>query len=177
MTPATARPVLAILVVLGAVGACTGPSGNPSPTPAPAAGSAPSFELALGGAVALPAYASDAGASLNECSPADSGGWTYLYAGGTPFLTVDLSVYSAAATGADPSDFDLDIVAPGAQAVRVVPSGRREGSQGDGSVRIESAADGGVRIALEGEAVTLSGGPASVGSTTVHLDLRCPAED
>ena len=113
---------------------------------------------------------------LNDCSSASSGGWSYLYGGGTPFVTVDLRIYSEATSGVDPADFDLDIGAPGGMAVRVVPSGRREGAQGTGTVHVEPDASGGVAIVLDGEAVTLQGGPGSLGRTTVHLDLRCPAE-
>jgi hypothetical protein len=172
------RPVAlaAALVVIAACGSVDGPTGTTPATSDASGGAAPAFELALDGVVGLPAYASDAAASLNECAPAASGGWTYLYAGGTPFLTLDLSVYSGVMTGTDPADFDLDIVAPGGRAVRVVPSGRREGAQGDGAIELATLADGGVRIDLDGEAITLEGGPTSLGSTRVHLDLRCPAE-
>ncbi len=164
------RPASRVVVVLAAAAALAGACGGPPPgarpvaTPSPAlTGPQAVFDLALAGAVALPTYTSDPAASLNECAPASSGGWTFMYAGGTPFLTLDLSVYSAAVSGADPADFDLDIVASGSPAVRLVPSGRREGAQGEGAVRIEARPDGGVTIALDGTAVTLDGGPASVG--------------
>jgi hypothetical protein len=164
-----------IIAVMTLVAACGGEPTSAPPSPSPtASGAQPTFELVLDGAVDLPAFPSDPSASLNECAPASSGGWTYTYAGGTPFLTLDLSVYSPATTGANPSDFDLDIVAPGSRAVRVVPSGRREGVQGDGTIHIEPRPDGGVTISLDGSAVTLVGGPASIGTTTVHLELDCP---
>ena len=176
MTTARWLALAASLVASAACGSGDAPTGATPTTSAATGAAAPAFDLALGGVVGLPAYASDASASLNECAPAASGGWTYLYAGGTPFLTLDLSVYSGVVTGTDPADFDLDIVAPGGRAVRVVPSGRREGAQGDGAIQLATLADGGVRIALDGEAITLEGGPASLGSTRVHLDLRCPTE-
>jgi hypothetical protein len=167
--------ILAVVTTLvwgcGSVPPSTAPSAN-----ATARAAQPVFELALDGAVHLPSFPSDPLASLNECAPASSGGWTYTYAGGTPFLTLDLSIYSPATTGANPSDFDLDILAPGSRAVRVVPSGRREGVQGDGMVHVEPRADGGVTISVVGSAVTLVGGPASIGTTSIHLELDCPAD-
>jgi hypothetical protein len=177
------RPASRVVVVLAAATALAGACGGPPPRASTAADPAPImpepqpvFDLALVGPVSLPTYTSDPAASLNECAPASSGGWTFMYAGGTPFLTLDLSIYAAAVAGADRDDFDLDIVASG-RAVRLVPSGRREGAQGDGVVRVEARPDGGVTIALDGTAVTLEGGPASVGDTAVHLDLDCPAEE
>jgi hypothetical protein len=176
--PSIARSIgLALVVVALVASGCAAPGVASTPVAPSPAGPVPAFELALDGTVALPAYVSDAAASLNECAPASTGGWSYLYGGGTPFVTVDLKVYSDGTSGVDPADFDLDVVTPGAVAIRVVPSGRKEGAQGSGTVRVEPQADGGVAIVLDGEAITLQGGPGSLGRTSVHLDLRCPAAD
>ena len=94
-----------------------------------------------------------------------------MYAGGSPFVSVDLSVYSGAVDGATPSDFDLDIGAPAGQ-VRLVPSGRREGAKGTGTVRFEEAGDA-VRITIDGAARTKVDG-SNAGDTTVQLVLHCP---
>lgn len=169
--------LVAVLAVL--LGGCAGAPSASSPAtgdgraaPAPAGGAAkPSFELTLGGVVELPAYASDAAAALDVCDQSAGGGWTYMYAGGDPFLSLDLSLYTGAVDGATPSDFDLDIGAPTGQ-VRLVPSGRREGAKGDGTARI--VRDGGaVRIDIEGSATTMVDG-GDAGDTTVALVLRCP---
>ena len=174
---ATVLTALAIgLLVAACGGAPAGAASASSPSPAAAAGTAvkPDFDLVLDGAVELPGYASDRAAGLNSCDQATSGGWTYLYGGGSPFVTVTASIYSAVTDGSNPSDFDLDISAPGGRAVRLVPSGRKEGAQGTGTATITSLDGGGVTIQIDGSAVTLEGGPASKGDTEVHLTLRCP---
>lgn len=172
-SPAT-RLVLAAIVGLAVIG-CTGSTAPtaPSPSTAPVAGTAidPVFDLDLDGAVELSGYHSDPAAGLNTCAPGSGGGWTYLYGGGEPFVTVDISLFTGAMDGSDPSDFDLDIVASG-RAVRLVPSGREEGVQGTGTARLTT--EGGIAlIAVDGTAVTLEGGPVSHGDTDVHLTLRC----
>jgi hypothetical protein len=132
----------------------------------------PSFELTLGGTVDLPAYASDRAASLDSCAKGSSGAWSYLYAGGDPFLSLDLTVFPGVVQGDRPSDFDLDIGAPSGQ-VRLVPSGRREGAKGTGTARLVQDGDA-VKIMIDGSATTMVDG-ANTGATTVELVIHCPA--
>ena len=101
-----------------------------------------------------------------------SGGWSYLYAGGDPFLSLDLTVFPGVVQGDAPSDFDLDIGAPTGQ-VRLVPSGRREGVKGAGTARLEQDGDA-VKITIDGSARTMVDG-ANTGDTTVDLVIHCPA--
>jgi hypothetical protein len=170
------RPRLIVLVLALVCAGCAGGQATPAApggsTSTGTVGSAgPSFSLTLAGATVLPTYASDTNASLDFCEPAKGRGWTYMYAGGTPFVSVDLRVYSGAADGGLQSDFDLDIGAPAGQ-VRLVPSGRREGAKGTGTAIIEERQDT-VTITVRGTATTMAGG-SNVGDTEVELILACP---
>ena len=92
------RPITApVVIVLGAlVAACGGapPAATSAEASAAVVGTAvkPEFDLTLDGSVELPAYRSDAAAGLNSCAEATSGGWTYLYGGGSPLVTVTVSI-------------------------------------------------------------------------------------
>jgi hypothetical protein len=169
--------VILVALALACAGCAGAASSSTTPTPTgTATGTAgapkPSFKLALAGIVTLSGYASDNSAGLSSCERSKGGGWTYLYAGGTPFVSVDLSVYSGALDGEAPSDFDLDIGAPAGQ-VRLVPSGRREGAKGTGTAVVEQVADA-VRITIKGSARTMVDG-GTAGDTKVDLVLRCPS--
>jgi hypothetical protein len=175
-------PSLAVFAILAfGLTACGGtPQGGTSATAAGASAAAsavsdapkPSFELTLGGTVDLPSYASDHAASLDSCSKGSSGGWSYLYAGGDPFVSLDLTLFPGVVSGGTPTDFDLDIGAPSGQ-VRLVPSGRREGVKGTGTARFEQDGDA-VKITIDGSARTMVDG-ANTGDTTVDLVIHCPA--
>src|SRR6476660_1018860 len=94
-------PSIAVFAILAlGLTACGGtPQGGTSATAAGASAAAsavseartPSFELTLAGASHLSSYASDHAASLASCTTGSSGGWSYLYARGNPFLSLDLT--------------------------------------------------------------------------------------
>ena len=176
-TPSLAVLATVALVAAGCSGSPTGASTAATAGPSAAASAVsaaakPSFELTLGGTVELPSYASDRAASLDSCAKGKSGGWSYLYAGGDPFVSLDLNLYPGVIDGGTPSDFDLDIGAPTGQ-VRLVPSGRREGVKGTGTAKLVQ--DGGaVSITIDGSARTMVDG-ANTGDTTVDLVIHCPA--
>jgi hypothetical protein len=154
-------------------GVTTPTTAGPSNAATPASGAPkPSFELTLGGTVDLPGYASDEAASLDTCAKGASGGWSYLYASGDPFLSLDLTLFPGVVQGDAPSDFDLDIGAPTGQ-VRLVPSGRREGVKGTGTAHLDQDGDA-VKITIDGSARTMVDG-ANTGDTTVDLVIRCPS--
>ena len=170
------RPRLIVLVLALVCAGCAGGQATPdgpdgSISTGTVGGAKPSFRLTLAGATVLPTYASDTSASLDSCEPAKGRGWTYLYAGGTPFVSVDLRVYSGATDGGLLSDLDLDIGAPAGQ-VRLVPSGRREGAKGMGTAIIEEREDT-VTITVRGTATTMIEG-SNEGDTEVELILACP---
>lgn len=170
--PRTRLTIVALaLACAGCTGAPAGSTASARLAEAAAAGPKPSFQLTLDGIVTLPTYASDGAAALSSCEPSTAGGWSYLYAGGTPFVSLDLSVYPGAVDGTTPGDFDLDIGAPTGQ-VRLVPSGRREGAKGTGTVVIDQRADA-VTITVTGAARTMVDGGIA-GDTSVDLTVTCP---
>ena len=173
------RVTLLVTVALVIAGCAGTPGGSAATTAARSTAQTPvddatkpSFTLTLGGTVDLPRYASDDAASLHSCAKGASGGWTFLYAGGDPFVSLDLNLYAGVIDGGSPSDFDLDIGAPTGQ-VRLVPSGRREGAKGTGTARLEQV-EGAVRITIDGSARTMSDS-TDTGDTTVDLVIDCPA--
>jgi hypothetical protein len=85
---ATAVVVVGLALAVGLTG--RGAFGQPSP--GPATGLRPSFELVLDGTT----YRSDAAASVATCLGDDDGSWSVLYAGGEPFLSLDMVVGAAA---------------------------------------------------------------------------------
>ena len=85
---AVAVVALGVVVIVGLPG--RGSIGQPSPTPL--TGLRPSFELVLDGTT----YRSDPAASVATCLGDDDGSWSVLYAGGTPFLSLDLLVGAGA---------------------------------------------------------------------------------
>ena len=174
------RSLASLATVAIVIVGCSGtPAGGTLATTAGASAAAPvgdaakpSFELTLDGTVDLPAYASDKGAALDSCAKGASGGWSYMYAGGDPFVSLDLTLYPGVVDGGTASDFDLDIGAPSGQ-VRLVPSGRREGAKGTGTARLDQDGDA-IRITIDGSARTMVDG-ANTGDTTVDLVIHCPA--
>jgi hypothetical protein len=76
--------VIGLAVMVGMPG--RGSVGDPGSTPV--AGLRPTFELVLDGTT----YRSDPDASVATCLGDDDGSWSVLYAGGEPFLSLDLVV-------------------------------------------------------------------------------------
>ena len=175
----TALAPAALVVIAGLVSGCMSGGGGGTDAAAPSAVAStavatevPTFDLVLDGVVDLPAYASDRAASLNTCAQSDSGGWSYLYGGGSPFMTLELSIFSGVISGTNPADFNLDVDTQGS-VVRVVPSGRREGPKGTGAASIVSTADE-VVITIEGSSITRRGSAVDHGATDVALTVHCP---
>jgi hypothetical protein len=79
---------LGVVILAGLPG--RGTIGQPSPTPL--TGLHPSFELTLGGTP----FRSDPAASVATCLGDPDGSWSVLYAGGSPFLSLDLVVGAGA---------------------------------------------------------------------------------
>jgi hypothetical protein len=97
--------ILALLVT-----GCTQAAGA-APVVAPAASAASvataakraTFDLTVTGGPAAGTYAADPATSLNSCRRSSTGVWTLLYAGGDPFVNLDLVV---AATAGQPGGSD-----------------------------------------------------------------------
>ena len=108
MTSPRRAIVAAILVTLASAGCGAAPSGPPASVAVGArpVTAGPTVDLTLaavpGGAGIADAgvYASDPAANLNHCTQTSEGFWRVLYAGGDPWVSVDVLVgASAVATG------------------------------------------------------------------------------
>jgi hypothetical protein len=100
-----------------------GPSASQSRTPSPVP---PSFELRITGSPGEGVYVTDSSTSLNLCSQAPDGSWRLLYAGGEPFVNLDLLVGAGALRPGGSSNVAAEIYA-GAGYVRFDPAVLRGG--------------------------------------------------
>jgi hypothetical protein len=109
--------VAAILVALSTTGCGVAPSGSPS-SEAVAAGpvaAGPTVDLTLaavpGGAGIADAgvYASEPTSNLNHCTQASDGFWRVLYAGGDPWVSVDVLIGASAVAAGHSEDVTAEI--------------------------------------------------------------------
>jgi hypothetical protein len=89
---------LASLVLIGliatgcaGIGAAAAPAATPV-APAAATASRPTMDLRITGGPGAGTYTTDTTSSLDLCTRAPDGSWRLLYAGGTPFVHLDLLV-------------------------------------------------------------------------------------
>lgn len=158
---------LALIAVL-ATACSAGTTASPATaTPAPAASQAASFTLVLGSK----SYATSPTPASSSCLTPASGPWTFLYTaaafGSTDFLTLDLTVYSGAATAAGSPGFRLSI----GDFDYIDQLGKKSGAHGS---------TGAVTVAKDGATahIKIEGIAAQPGSSTtltpVTFDLTCP---
>jgi hypothetical protein len=108
-----------IIVTAILIAGCNGVGGAASSAPSSSvadhaepvqvAATRPSLDLTITGGVGAGSYVSDASSSLNVCSKATDGSWRVMYAGGAPWLSVDLLVGPHAAEAGHASDLALEI--------------------------------------------------------------------
>ena len=176
--------VVALIAVLAACGqAATGAATEPST--AARTTTAPSHQLRL--APSDPAhpiadagsFASDPSASLNSCRRTSDGSWRALYAGGDPWVAIDLLLGTGVAEGAPSEDLSLEIQigSPLSTYLWIDQPGYRGGdAPGRSHAIVEAAASGIDAITFEIAADTPM---RTVGSdlerVDVALTLVCPA--
>jgi hypothetical protein len=110
-------PVIMVTAILiaGCNGLGSAASSAPSTSasnqagPVQAAAKRPTLDLTITGGQGAGSYVSDPSSSLNVCSRATDGSWRVMYAGGEPWLSVDLLVGSHAAEAGRASDLALEI--------------------------------------------------------------------
>jgi hypothetical protein len=125
MATAAVAATIALLVI--GIAGFFGMRGVGTPMPAPSDPSpSTTFDLSLAGGPGTGTYAADPATSLNLCTHAVDGSWRYLYAGGDPFLNLDLLIGPEAATLDGISDVAAEIYA-GPGYVRFDPSILRGG--------------------------------------------------
>jgi hypothetical protein len=150
----------AAAVVLATVGVAvlanlTGSSGfgtPASPSPSPRAG----FELVITGGPGDGSYVADPSAGLDVCATAPDGSTRFLYAGGDPFVDIDLLVGAGARTDGGSAEVAAEIGA------------------GDGYLRFDPASlRGGDPLGRSEASVTVHEGDAAT-TFVVTLTVVCP---
>lgn len=86
----------------------------------------PTFELTMGSGAGAQTFAADPAASVSTCALAEGGPWHVLYAGGDPFLSLDLLVGAGADTAAGADQVAAEITTAG-RYVRFDPAQLRGG--------------------------------------------------
>ena len=140
MATAAVVATIALLVIgiagfVGMRGVGGGPATIPSPPP-----SKPSFELIMAGSPGAGTYTNDPATSLNLCARAADGSWRYLYAGGSPFVNLDVLVGAGAETPEGSARVAAEIYA-GPGYVRFDPAIMRGGDppgRSTASVQVQS---------------------------------------
>ena len=117
----------AVVVVVGAalLADLPGPGGVGS-TPSPTASRGPTFTLEVTGSPGQGTYVADQSTSLNLCTAAPDGSWRFLYAGGEPFVNLDMLVGADAGQPGFESSVAVELYA-GAGYVRFDPAVLRGG--------------------------------------------------
>jgi hypothetical protein len=178
--PRFSAPVVILGIVLANVLAACGQAAGAAPSASPAAASParparPTFQLTITGGTAAGTYAADPAASLATCSTSSTGVRSLLYAGGDPWISIDLVLGAQVAEPGHGSDLALEL------SVRSdylwIDTGGFRGGDAPGrsraAVRVEPSA-GNVRYVID--ASTPYRTPDGDGlAATIALTLDCPA--
>jgi hypothetical protein len=172
---AVAGAAAVVAVLVAGVGLMViGPGvGGPVPSTSPDT-SRPTFELRLSGGPGDGVYTADPTTSLNSCRRADNGSWSLLYAGGTPFVNIDLVVGSGVDETGTSNRVGLELDA-GAGYLRFDPAQLRGGDPpGRSSAAVAVRHEPG-RTKIEVSALTPDTSSSSDEATVeVHLTVTCP---
>ena len=159
-------------VLVAVVAACAAP-GPSIPLSAPA-DRVPTIELQITGGPAAGAFASDPTASLNLCSRQSDGAWRAMYAGGSPWMSIDLLIGPEINKPGHESDAALEVTA-GSGYLWIAQGGVRAGdAPGRSRISVEINPSGGlmnfVVRATTPNRTANGDGPTS----DVVLTLACP---
>jgi hypothetical protein len=167
-----------LAIVLAGCGQAAGAGASAPPTTTsetPAALARPTFQLTIAGGTAAGSYASDSKASLATCSTSSTGVRSLLYAGGDPWVSIDLVIGSRVAEPGHASDLAIELSTT--SDYLWIDTGQLRGGDAPGrsqaTVRVEPAA-GSVRYAID--ATTPYRTPDGDGpAATIALTVTCPA--
>jgi hypothetical protein len=169
--PAAVATGAAVVVVvgLGAIILAGLPGRDGVGAPSPTAGLRPSFELLLDART----YRSDPAASVATCLGEDDGSWSVLYAGGDPFLSLDLVVGTGAGAPGRDDAVGAEIQTAG-QYVRFDPAVLRGGDppgRSEASIEVTTVGDATMFVvaASTPQRITGADGPP----VAVELTLTC----
>lgn len=147
--------------------------GGPVPTTSPSP-LRPSFELRVTGGPGEGVYTADPATTLNSCRRAENGSWSLLYAGGDPFVNVDLVVGSGVDETGTSNRVGMELYA-GPGYLRFDPAQLRGGDRPGRSTATVAVRDEPDRTTIVVTATTPDGTTASDEATVqVHLTVTCP---
>jgi hypothetical protein len=173
--PVSALAILAIVAAGCGQAAGAGPTGTASPAPSEAAPARPTFGLTVSGGLAAGSYAADPKASLATCSLSAAGVRSFMYAGGLPWVAIDMVFGPRIAEPGHASDVAIELSI--GDLYLWIDTGRMRGGDAPGrsqaTVRVEPAA-GVVRYVIA--ATTPYRTPDGDGlPATISLTATCPA--
>ena len=163
-----------LAVVLVGCGQAAG-AGTPTPTATAAAAVRPTFQLTIAGGAATGSYAADPKASLATCSLSSTGVRTVMYAGGDPWVAIDLVIGAQVAEPGHASDVALELSTR--SYYLWIDTGQMRGGDAPGrsqaTVGVERASES-VRYVID--ATTPYRTPDGDGvSANIALTVTCPA--
>jgi hypothetical protein len=166
-----------LAVVLAGCGQAAGAGATTPPTTTsatPPAVARPTFQLTIAGGTAAGSYTADPKASLATCSTSATGVRSLLYAGGDPWVSIDLVMGAAIAEPGHASDVAIEFQV-GSDYLWIDTGGLRGGDapgRSTATVRVEPAA-GSVRYTID--ATTPYRTPDGDGpSAAIALTVTCP---
>src|SRR6188472_529838 len=176
-SPITTLVCLAIVGILATGCAGTGAAAAPAiASVAPVAGTAtrPSLDLTITGGLGAGSYVSDPSSTLNVCTHAKDGSWRVMYAGGKPWLSVDLLVGPHAVEAGHEGDLALEISAGPAYLWIDQPKFRGGDAPGRSKATVAANTEGG-GVRFDVAATTPNRTPQGDGvSTELRLTVVCP---
>jgi hypothetical protein len=179
--PRFSAPIIVTAILIAGCNAVGGTASSAPPTavangaaPVQVAAMRPSLDLTITGGVSAGSYVSDPSSSLNVCTHATDGSWRVMYAGGAPWLSVDLLVGPHAAETGRASDLALEISVGSAYLWIDQPKFRGGDAPGRSKATVALRSDGG-NVTFDVAATTPNRTPAGDGiSSDVALTVVCP---
>jgi hypothetical protein len=175
--------ILAGLAIIATIAAgCVGSGAAAAPATASgqsggsavAAAARPTVDLTITGGVGGGSYATDPNASLDLCTHAKDGSWRVMYAGGSPWVNVDLLIGPRAAEAGREGDLALEISVGSAYLWIDQPGFRGGDAPGRSSASVAIRSEGGA-TRFQVSATTPNRTPAGDGvSSKVTLTVVCP---
>jgi hypothetical protein len=173
--PFAALATLAIVLAGCGQAAGAGQTGTPAPEASPAAVPRPTFDLMITGGFAAGSYVADPEANLATCSTSSTGVRSLLYAGGDPWVAIDLVLGAKIAEPAHASDVAIELSI--GNLYMWLDTGQMRGGDAPGrshaTVRVEPA-PGLVRYVIDATTPYRTWDGDGL-SATIALTVTCPA--
>ena len=173
--PFAALAMLAIVLAGCGQVAGAGPAGTTSPTASAASVTRPTFDLTITGGFAEGSYATDPKASLATCSISKTGVRSVMYAGGDPWVSIDMVFGAKIAEPGHAADMALELYI--GSLYLWIDTGQMRGGDAPGrsqaTVRVEPG-PGSTRYVVDATTPYRTWDGDGL-SATIALTVTCPA--